>query len=168
MHYFKIIKTKIFTSLPIFFLYFFSFYHFASPEAGKINIFSFNFQMILIYFYILKFPEDLGFGHIFLAGVIGDTVLGITLGVTSISYLMLSLFTTYIRNATIRSNVTTEWFSFIPALFFSNLVYLVIINNFSNVSFYYIELLQNTFFTFLFFPIFHYIFSNYQNLISKD
>ena len=168
MNYFTLIRNKIFHSLPVILLYFFSFYHFDVPEVGKINIFAFNFQMILIYFYILKFPEDLGFGNIFLAGIISDTVLGITLGATSISYLMLSLFTTYIRNATIRSVMTTEWFSFIPALFFSNLVYLVIINNFSNVSFYYIELLQNTFFTFLFFPIFHYIFSNYQNLISKD
>jgi len=168
MLYFKLIKEKIFTSLPIVLLYFFSFYHFQIPEVGKINFFAFNFQMILIYFYILKFPEALGFGNIFLAGIINDTVLGIPLGTTSLSYLTLSLFTSYIRNATLRSVITAEWFTFIPALFFSNLVYLIIINNFSNVSFYYIELLQNTFFTFLFFPIFHYIFSQYQRLISKD
>ena len=124
--------------------------------------------MILIYFYVLKFPDSLGFGNIFLAGLINDTVLGIPLGTTSLSYLTLSLFTTYIRNATLRSVLTAEWFTFIPALFFSNLVYLIIINNFSNVSFYYIELLQNTFFTFLFFPIFHYIFSQYQRLISRE
>tara|TARA_B100000780_G_scaffold276642_1_gene245624 strand:+ start:361 stop:867 length:507 start_codon:yes stop_codon:yes gene_type:complete len=168
MYYLRTIKEKIFTSLPIIFLYYFSFYHFQTPEVGKINLFAFNFQMILIYFYVLKFPDNLGFGNIFLAGLINDTVLGIPLGTTSLSYLTLSLFTTYIRNATLRSVLTAEWFTFIPALFFSNLVYLIIINNFSNVSFYYIELLQNTFFTFLFFPIFHYIFSQYQRLISKE
>ena len=168
MYYFRAIKEKIFTSLPIIFLYFFSFFHFQTPEVGKINIFAFNFQMILIYFYVLKFPENLGFGNIFLAGIINDAVIGITLGTTSLSYLTLSLFTTYIRNATLRSVMTAEWFTFVPALFFSNLVYLVIINNFSNVSFYYIELLQNTFFTFLFFPIFYYIFTQYQKLTSKD
>ena len=168
MNYFRLIKEKIFNSLPILLLYFFSFYHFQIPEVGKINFFFFNFQMTLIYFYILKFPDDLGFGNIFLAGIINDTVLGIPLGTTSLSYLTLALFTTYIRNATLRSVMTIEWFTFIPGLFFSNLVYLVIINNFSNVSFYYIELLQNTFFTFLFFPIFYYIFTNYQKLISKN
>ena len=168
MNYFRLIKEKIFTSLPILLLYFFSFYHFQIPEVGKINFFAFNFQMILIYFYILKFPEALGFGNIFLAGIINDTVLGIPLGTTSLSYLTLSLFTSYIRNATLRSVITAEWFTFIPALFFSNLVYLIIINNFSHMSFYYIELLQKTFFTFLFFPIFHYIFSQYEHLISKD
>ena len=168
MNYLSIIKKKIFISLPVVFLYFFSFYHFQIPEVGKINVFAFNFQMILIYFYVLKFPENLGYGNIFLAGIISDTVLGISLGTTSLSYLVLSLFTSYIRNATLRSVMTAEWFTFIPALFFSNLVFLLIINNFSNVSFYYIELLQNTFFTFLFFPLFYYIFTYYQKLISKD
>ena len=168
MNYFRLIKEKIFNSLPIFFLYFFSFFHFQIPEVGKISFFFFNFQMTLIYFYILKFHDDLGFGNIFLAGIINDTVLGIPLGATSLSYLTLALFTTYIRNATLRPVMTAEWFTFIPALFFSNLIYLLVINNFSNVSFYYIELLQNTFFTFLFFPIFYYIFSHYQKLISRN
>jgi len=168
MLYFRILKQKIFTSLPIIFLYFFSFYHFQTPEVGKINFFAFNFSMILIYFYVLKFPEDLGYENIFLAGIINDTVIGTPLGTTSLSYLSLSLFTSYIRNATLRSIMTTEWFTFIPALFFSNLIYLLVINNFSNVSFYYLELLQSTFFTFLFFPIFYYIFSSYQRLISKN
>ena len=168
MPYFNKIRILIFTSLPVIFLYFFFFFFFQIPEVGKIGIFSFNFQMILIYYYTLKFPEDLGFGNIFLAGIINDTVIGIPLGTTSLSYLSLSLVTSYIRNATIRPVLTAEWFAFIPALFFSNMVYLVIINNFSNVSFYYLELLQNTFFTFLFFPIFYYIFSQYQRLIKKD
>ena len=168
MNYLSIIKKKILFSLPVVFLYFFSFYHFQTPEVGKINFFAFNFSMILIYFYVLKFPEDLGYENIFLAGIINDTVIGTPLGTTSLSYLSLSLFTSYIRNATLRSIMTTEWFTFIPALFFSNLIYLLVINNFSNVSFYYLELLQSTFFTFLFFPIFYYIFSSYQRLISKD
>jgi cell shape-determining protein MreD len=168
MFYFKLLKEKLFISLPIILLYFFSFYHFQVPEVGKINFFSFNFQMILIYFYVLKFPDSLGYGNIFLAGIINDTVLGISLGTTSLSYLSLSLFTSYIRTATLRSAMVTEWFTFIPALFFSNLVYLIIINNFSNVSFYYVELLQNTFFTFLFFPIFYQIFNLYQKMIKKD
>ena len=162
------IKNSFFTLLPVLALYFFSFYHFQIPEVGKIGIFSFNFQMILIYFFVLKSPSSLGFGNIFLAGIINDTVIGTPLGATSLSYLVLSLFTSYIRNATIRPVLTAEWFTFIPALFFSNLVYLVIINNFSNISFYYLELIQNTFFTFLFFPIFHFIFSQYQKLIKNN
>ena len=168
MSYFITVKNKIITCLPVLFLYFFSFYHFQMPEVGKINFFTLNFQMMLIYFYVLKFPEHLGYGNIFIAGIINDTVLGVSLGTSSLSYLALCLFTSYVRNATLRPVMASEWFTFIPALFFSNFVYLIIINNFSSVSFYYLELLQNTFFTFLFFPIFYYIFNYYQKLISKD
>ena len=168
MFYFPQIKNNFLNLLPVLLLYFFSFYNFEELKSiGKINFFSFNFQMILIYFYVLKYPEHLGFGHIFLCGLITDTVIGIPLGTSSLSFLSLSLFTTYLRNSTLRSVMTAEWFTFVPALFFSNLIYLIIVNNFSNVSFYYVELLQNTFFTFLFFPLFYYIFHYYQQLISK-
>jgi hypothetical protein len=64
--------------------------------------------------------------------------------------------------------MSIEWITFIPALFFSNFVYYIIINNFSHLSFYYIELLQNSFFTFLFFPIFYFILNYYQSIISKN
>lgn len=169
MYYLKTIKENILHSLPVIILYFFSFYNIEElRQVGKINIFSFNLQMILIYFYTLKFPDYLGVGHIFLAGFISDTVIGIPLGATSLSYLSLSVFTTYLRNSTIRSVMTAEWFTFIPALFFSNFIYLIIVNNFSNVSYYYLELLQNTFFTFLFFPIFYYIFNQLQKSTSKE
>ena len=164
----KIFKNKVLNYMPVILLYFFSFYHLEIPEVGKINFFSFNFKMILIYFYVLKFPEYLGFGNIFIAGIINDTITGTPLGSTSLSYLTLALFSTYIKNATLRPVMSVEWFTFIPALFFSNLVYLLIINNFSNLSFYYIELLQNTFFTFLFFPIFYYIFIQFQKKLFKE
>ena len=167
MYFRKTINT-ILNFLPVIILYYFSFYHIQIPDVGKINFFSFNFQMILIYYYILKFPESLGYGNIFLAGIINDTVLGTPLGTTSLSYLALSLFTSYIRNATLRFRLSAEWFAFIPALFFSNLVYLFIINNFSNLSFYYIEVLRISFFTFLFFPIFYYFLTLHMRLYNKE
>ena len=136
-------------------------------EIPDVNIFSFNLQMIIIYFYILKFPESLGLGHIFLAGIINDVVIGTPLGTSSLSYLILSFFTNYMKQVTLRSKMTSEWITFIPALFFSNLIFFIIINNFSHLSFYYIELLQKTFFTFLFFPFFYFFFKSYQEITKN-
>ena len=124
--------------------------------------------MIIIYFYILKYPEYLGTGHIFLTGVINDVVVGIPLGTSSLSFLVMCFFTSYIRNVTLRSKMSTEWFTFIPAIFFSNLIYFIIINNFSNLSFYYVELLRNSFFTFLYFPIFYFLFKQHQMRFKED
>ena len=167
MFQFKLIKEKILSSLPVLALYILAFNSFEGlKEIENFVLFSFSLQMIIIY--ILKFPDYLGLGHIFLAGMINDVVLGTPLGTSSLSYLMLSFFTSYIKNVTIRSRMTTDWFTFVPAIFLSNLIYFVIINNFSNLSFYYVEILRNSFFTFLFFPIFYYLFSSYQRRFKKD
>ena len=170
MRLFIILKELLSNNLAVFILYFTSFSTYEGlREIQDIIVFSFNLQMIIVYFYILKFPDHLGNGHIFLAGVINDVVIGTPLGVSSLSFLVLSFFSSYIRSATLRSRMSVEWITFIPALFFSNLTYFIIVNEFSHLSFYYIELLRNTFFTFLFFPIFYYLFNSYQrNIIKKN
>jgi cell shape-determining protein MreD len=159
MKIFETIKKILFNNLIIIVFYYLSFNSFEGlKELPNLIIFSF----------ILKFPDYLGLEHIFLAGIINDVVIGIPLGTSSLSYLILSFFTSYIRNATLRSKMTSEWTTFIPALFFANLVYFMIINNFSNLSFYYVELLRSSFFTFLFFPIFYVIFNTYQRIFLKN
>ena len=169
MYSFKFLKELFLRSLPTILLYFLSLYNFEEfKEIPNFALFSFNLQMIIIYFYILKYPDYLGLGHIFLAGVINDVVIGIPLGVSSLAYLVLCLVTSYIRNVTLRSKMTAEWFTFIPAIFFSNLIYFVIINNFSNLTFYYVELLRSSFFTFLFFPIFYFLFKKHQLQFKDD
>lgn len=169
MYTLKSIKEVLSKSLPVILLYFLSFNSFeALKQFPNLVLFSFNFHMIIIYFYILKFPEYLGIGHIFLAGIINDVVIGTPLGTSSLSFLIMCFFTTYIKNVTLRSKMSAEWFTFIPAIFFSNLVFFVIINNFSNLSFYYIELLTNSFFTFLFFPVFYFLFVKYQKQFKND
>jgi rod shape-determining protein MreD len=162
------IKNFLIKNLIVLIFYFISFHSFdVAKQFPDLIIFSFSLHMIIIYFYILKFPDNLGTGHIFFGGVINDVVIGTPLGTSSLSFLVLSFFTAYIRNITLRSKMTSEWIAFIPALFFSNLVYFIVINNFSHLSFYYIELLRNTFFTFLFFPIFYYLFNNFEKKMLK-
>ena len=157
------------SSFPLIFLYILSFNIFDGIKVYQnLSFFSFNLQIILIYFYVLKFPNELGYGHIFLAGIINDVVIGIPIGTSSLSYLILCFFTSYVRNVTLRTRMSAEWFTFIPALFFSNSAYFIIVNNFSHLSFYYVELLRNSFLTFLFFPIFYYLFNKYQQKISKE
>jgi rod shape-determining protein MreD len=169
MYTFRYLKEFSLKSLPIIILYFLAFNSFEGVKAvPNFALFSFNLQMIIVYFYILKYPEYLGIGHVFFAGIINDVVIGTPLGASSLSYLVMCLFTSYIRNITLRSKMTAEWFTFIPAIFFSNCIFFIIINNFSNLSFYYIELLRNSFFTFLFFPIFYFVFKTHQMRFKEN
>ena len=104
----------------------------------------------------------LGNGHIFFAGVINDVVLGFPLGISSLTYLIVSLVATYIKNMTVHTTIASDWFTFLIAILFSNTVFYILASNFSEIVINITEISYNTFFTLLFFPFF-WIFFNYYN-----
>ena len=84
------IKEVLVSNLAVLSLYFLSFCTFEGlKEFPDLVVFSFNLQMIIVYFYVLKFPDHLGYGHIFLGGIINDIVIGTPLGTSSLAYLVL-------------------------------------------------------------------------------
>ena len=98
------------------------------------QIFSFNLQFIIIYYWILRDPSILGYGFVFLSGMINDVVLSLPLGTSSLSYLFVSLVAAYVRNATVRSTLFTDWFTFIVAILGGNLITFFLIKNFSAIN----------------------------------
>ena len=150
---------------PIILLYFLSITDMDTEFSNFFEILSFNLQLIVIYYWALKDPEVLGNGHIFFAGIINDLMMALPLGTSALSYLVTALVASYIRNVTVNNSLFTDWFTFLIAIFFSNLTYLILISNFSNYGFTYTNLFYNSFFTFLFYPIFWLIFNLYKSLI---
>ena len=141
---------KISRSIPVLILYFISISEIDTEFSNLFEILSFNLQIIIIYYWMLKSPGIIGNGHIFLAGIINDTISGLPLGTSSLCFLMVSLVASYIKNVTVNISLFTDWLTFIIAIFFSNLTYIILINNFSDHSFNYTEIFYNSFFTFLF------------------
>ena len=80
---------------PIILLYYLSISELDTYFESFFEILSFNIQLIIIYFWALKRPEVLGNGHIFFAGLINDVVMGLPLGISSLSYLVVSLVATF-------------------------------------------------------------------------
>ena len=78
-----------------------------------IKYFSFNFSYILIFYYSLKKSESLGYGLIFIAGLFNDVVVGMPLGISSLSYLFICGFAAYLRNITLRPNLIKDWIFFL-------------------------------------------------------
>ena len=163
-----ILKTtkKLVNLGPLILLYYLSISEIDSHFENYFEILSFNLQLIIIYFWSLKRPEALGNGHVFFAGIINDVVMGLPLGLSSLTYLITSLVSTYVKNMTVNTRITTDWFTFFIALLFSNLTFLMLVINFSNLSIQYIDVSYNTFFTVIFFPFFWYFFNFYNSLIS--
>ena len=157
---------KVINLGPLILLYYLSISEIDSHFENYFEILSFNIQLIIIYFWSLKRPEVMGNGHVFFAGIINDVVMGIPLGLSSLSYLIVALTSTYVKNMTVNTSITSDWFTFFVAILFSNLTFSILASNFTDISVQLINLSYNTFFTVIFFPFFWFIFNIYSSLIT--
>tara|TARA_B100000686_G_scaffold332956_1_gene398312 strand:+ start:2057 stop:2551 length:495 start_codon:yes stop_codon:yes gene_type:complete len=132
----------------------------------NIKFFSVNIHYILVYYWILRQPQSLGLGLIFLSGIISDVVLGFPLGVNALSLLMVAGVASYVRVVTVRITLVNDWISFIPALLFANFIYFISLY-YSNYSIDYVYLLKNSVFTFIFYPVLWGGFSIISNLMRS-
>ena len=153
---------KIYNAGPILLLYYLCISEVDTNLEKIFEIFSLNFQIILIYFWVLKRPEIMANGHIFIAGLINDVVMGFPMGISSLSYLIIIFFGTYVRNKSVNTTIASDWFTFFMAMIFSNLLFFSLLNNFSELSFSMSKIGYNMFFTLFMFPIFWLLFNIYQ------
>ena len=160
------VTRKIINLGPLILLYYLSISEIDTYFENYFEILSFNIQLIIIYFWVSKRPEALGNGHVFFAGLINDVVIGFPLGLSSLSYLVVSFVATYVKNMTVNTRITTDWFTFFIAIFFSNVIFFVLLTNFSETTVSITEMSYNTFFTLLFFPFFWFIFTYYNSIIT--
>ena len=123
---------KIYNAGPILLLYYLCISEVDTNLERVFEIFTLNFQIILIYFWVLKRPEIMANGHIFLAGLINDVVMGYPLGISSLSYLIIIFVGTYVRNKSVNTTIASDWFTFLMAMIFSNLLFFSLLNNFSD------------------------------------
>ena len=147
---YKNLRSSLINSFPLIILYYLSISEIDTHFSNMFEILSFNLQIIIVYYWMLKNSSVLGNGHIFFAGIINDAVMGLPLGISSISYLTVSFVASYIRQVTVNMSLFTDWFTFILAIFFSNLIYLILITNFSNLLISYVIMSYNAFFSFVF------------------
>ncbi len=156
---------KLYTWLPILLLYISVFNEF---DFNYINIqyFSFNFPFLLIFYFALKEYSRFDFFLVFISGLINDTVVGLPLGISSLSYILVCIFAAYLRNITIRPHLIKDWFYFLFVISLINSInYSVLFFFFSyelDIMFYII----NNLFTFLLYIPISFFFNKYLKVIN--
>jgi len=151
---------KIYTWLPIILL-FISVLNEFDFNYLNLKYFSFNFPFILIFFFTLKEFKNFDYFLVFIAGLFNDTVVGLPLGISSLSYTLICIATAYIRNITIRPNPLKDWFYFLFIISLINSLNYSILTLFFDFNLDLVSYLINTFFTFSFYIIFVSIFKYY-------
>ena len=151
---------KIYTWLPILALFISVFNEF---DFNYLNIdyFSFNFPFILIFYFALKAYQRFDYFLVFLAGLFNDTVVGLPLGLSSLSYILICIFATYLRNITISPNLIKDWFYFLFIISLINSINFSVLFLFFSYELDITLFIVNNFFTFLFYIIFSIFFKRY-------
>jgi len=151
---------KLYTWLPIIALFISVFNEF---DLNYLNIdyFSFNFPFILIFYFSLKEYNRFDYFLVFIAGLINDTVVGLPLGLSSLSYILICIFATYLRNITISPNLIKDWFYFLFIISLINSINYSILFLFFSHELNITLFIVNNFFTFLFYIIFSIFFKRY-------
>ena len=116
---YKNLRANITNLFPLIILYYLSLSEIDTHFSNMFEILSFNLQIIIVYYWMLRNSSVLGNGHVFFAGIINDVVMGLPLGISSISYLTVSLVASYVRQVTVNISLFTDWFTFLLAIFFS-------------------------------------------------
>ena len=146
--------------LPIIILFFSVFNEF---DFNYLNIdyFSFNFPFILIFYFALKEYQRFDYFLVFIAGLVNDTVVGLPLGLSSLSYILICIFASYLRNITISPNLMKDWFYFLFIISLINSINFTVLFLFFSYELDITLFIVNNFFTFLFYIIFSIFFKRY-------
>ena len=159
----KRLRFKFFELLPLLLLFFISF---NGSSIINVKFFSVNIHYILVYYWVLRQPQSLGYGFIFLSGIISDVILGFPLGINALSLLIVAAVAAYVRVVTVRITLVNDWISFIPALLVANFIYFISLY-ISDYSVDYLYLFKNSIFTLIFYPVLWGLFSVILNLTKS-
>ena len=156
----KQLKFRFFELLPVLFLFFISF---NGNSLIDLKFFTINVHYILVYFWVLRRPESLGYGFIFLSGLITDVIYGLPFGINALTLLTIAAVATYVRVVTVRVTLVNDWISFIPAILLANFIYFLSLY-FSDYTIDNFFLFKNSIFTFIFYPVLWSFFSIILNI----
>ena len=161
---FKQAKLQFFKLIPLFLLFFISL---NGNSVVNFKFFSINVHYIIVYYWVLKQPQALGYGFIFLSGIITDVVFGLPIGASALTLLTVAGIAIYIRAVTVRASLFSDWMAFIPVLLITNFIYFVVLY-LSDYPINYLYLFKNSIFTFVFYPILWVIFGILFNFIRSQ
>ena len=116
------IRTRFIQFTPLLILFYISF---TGNSVIDFKFLSINVHYILIYYWVLRKPQLLSYGFIFISGIITDVVFGLPLGVTPLNLLVVAAVAAYVRVVTVRISLINDWISFAPALLAANFIYFV-------------------------------------------
>ena len=151
-------KNKLLKYFPLILLYFSVLNEF-DIDVSSVGLMSFNLPFIIIFYWSLRDPDQIGNGLIFIAGILNDVTLGYPIGISSFIYLTIIGFAAYLRNITLRPNIYKDSLVFLVSILFANSINSLILSYIFSIEINFFEIIVNITFTFLLYFLFAKIFN---------
>ena len=90
------------------------------------------------------------------------------MGISSLIFLLLCGAAAYLRNITLRPSLIKDWIFFFITILIANSIYFILLSIIFNYELDYQNQLFNTFFTFLLYFFFSYLFNFFENTIMGN
>ena len=165
---FKKIYINIIHTFPILLLFFFAFTGFDLNFFLFKLSFSFNFIYGVIFYWVLKKPDRIGYGLIFLVGIINDVVQNFPIGISSINYLILCVIASFVRTRTLVPSLLYDWILFLAAVLIVSSVNYTILTVIFDYPIKYGTLMSSSFITFMIYPILSKLFNQLSIIEMKE
>ena len=165
---FKKLYHSFIHTFPILFLFFLAFTGFDLSFHLFENNYSFNFIYAVIFYWVLKKPERLGYGLIFLTGIINDVVQNFPIGISSINYLLLCAIAAFIRARTLMPSLLYDWVFFFIAILIVTSVNFSVLTVVFKYPIKYGILMLGSFVTFLIYPLLSKLFDKITLIDLKE
>ena len=123
---------------------------------------------MLVFYCTLKNPHYLSYGSIFLAGLINDVVTGIPMGISSLCYLLICAVTAYLRNITLTPNFINDWLALLFTILLVNSLQVMSLDFIFSIDVNYMRYFINSGFTFVFYPLFLFLFNYLEKKIKTQ
>ena len=154
----KKIYQNLIHTFPLILLFFLAFTGFDLSFFLFGNNYYFNFIYAVIFYWVLKKPDRLGYGLIFLAGIINDVVQNFPIGISSVNYLLLCSIAAFIRTRTLMPSLLYDWIFYLIAILIISSVNYTTLTLIFEYPIKYGTLMFSSFITFLIYPIFSKLF----------
>ena len=151
-------KNTLLKYFPLILLYFSVLNEF-DIDVSSVGLLSFNLPFIIIFYWSLRDPDQIGNGLIFIAGILNDVTLGYPIGISSFIYLTIIGFAAYLRNITLRPSIYKDSLVFLVSILFANSVNSLILSYIFSIEINFFEIIVNITFTFLLYFLFAKIFN---------
>ena len=121
-----------------------------------------------VFFFCLFPAYEFSYTYLVILGLICDVIQGTIIGISSLQFMFIAMVTIVNRKALLEQKFYIVWLTFLIILIGVLGIKATFYSSINSYNYFNLQLLLQTFITFLFYPVLHILYYRYSGIIKKD